>query len=522
VSIIGRVFLKDFRRFWPLALTAALLAFFLAFFPMLGISGANGSMISAAGSVRSLVIGLLVVAVVQEDPVLSDRAAWITRPMTGSGVLAAKLLLLLVLLVVPFGVITAFGAHRYDLGMGKAALVGWEHTSHLLAGTIFLMALGAFTSSLLAAVVAFAGIFVVAVVFQPYLALFGTDTSSLDSYSVSACMLLALALTAVLGHFYSRRQLRWSLPTGMLVLVLALPVSNWLWAGTPEKGPIAGVKVTATSSRGFVGSTVARPFPFSDLVVVGMEVTSAVPADMDYYVGAGRGEFLSPSRGGIMSEVAGSIQTDDNTVHGIYSIWNYYPRTAQIELGLALKNREPDSVIAVMAVPSQTFDRFRGSSGSLRVQLVGNKRFVSERGELRCEPGAIAFVQGQRLQIEAVRTISDGLEMNVRTLSIISSAYPVSTLMLALINDRTGEVSLQEYGHDFTGSAQSYLISDQPTPVAFVHRWNRLTGKIEGGLSPAWLASSRLAYFALAVAPLKGSAELTVPNFTMPTIGGSQ
>jgi hypothetical protein len=528
MSNVGRILLKDVRRFWPLAVGADLLAFFLAFFPALGLTGANSSVISAAESVRLIVIGLAVVALMQEDLVVSDHAAWITRPITATGVLAAKLLALVVLFILPFWVITAAGAHRYDLGLATCLAVGGGHSAKLLVIAIFFALVGVLTPSFLMAVFVFAGSAVALMVLQPYVSLFGSPNGgevSLDSYRPSTLIVAAALLILALGYHYRQRQWRRSLVAVAAALVLAILAMHLIETTPPAKGAIPGLKVTAVPSRGFVGATLARPFPFSDQVVVGLQLHFSRPTDGDYYVDPVAASFSARDGRAFAQELPNGawIQSFGELFSGIYSSWNSYPQAAHTVLDIALKDRTATAVRAVVALSGRDFEGFRGATGVLHVALTGDRQVVTDRGFVPLEVGATMFLRGARLKIEAVRFASAGnLEVKYRRTNVESRSVSSERPLFALINDQAGEVSLEENGRDFGGQAESYLLYDYQEPILFSHRWSRHSDQISEGISPDWLKSARLAYFIIAAPDGTRAVEMVVPDFAMPAIGGSQ
>jgi hypothetical protein len=525
---IVRIFRKDLQRFWPFAIAAALLAFFLAFFPMLGLNHANYSVISAAESLRFIVVGLVVVAVVQEDLVMSDRAAWITRPVKAPTMLAAKLLFFLALLAFPFGIITAVGAHQFDLGVGVCAAIGGEEAARLFLVTVLFSLIGAITSSLLTAVVFFACSAAVLLVLQPYLALIapeGRAIDSLDSSRPVTLVAIAILVVGVLGYHYGRRQLRRTALVAAIALVLGVVFANWSGTVPRQIGEAPRVGIKAKQSRGFVGAVLGRPFPMSDQVVIGLETVISYPSDADYRLFPDNVSFISPDGRKISQRIptGASIPTDARFSSQIVTSWDNYPEIARSALRISLKGRDPDSMIPILVLPSRIFAELRGTRGSLALHLSASKNYLAARGILALEPGATVSAHGCRMRIESVQFVSgSGLEISVRE-TRVESPFVSRFFQVALINDQADEVSLGEYNHDWADFALSYLIQDSRESYVFAHRWKRQSDKVDAGISSEWLKSAHLAYYVIGWSPPRsGTVDLVVPDFSMPTVGGIQ
>jgi hypothetical protein len=131
MTLTWHIFKKDFVRLRiPLSLWTALMAAKIAFYASIsGVFGApsaewlsrmmNGPELALRSLVEPLVAFILVGWMVYEDPVVGGDAFWLTRPISGTRLLAAKALgacllfvALPVLINVPWWLACGFGAHQ--------------------------------------------------------------------------------------------------------------------------------------------------------------------------------------------------------------------------------------------------------------------------------------------------------------------------------------------------------------------------------------------------------------------------
>lgn len=165
---VGHFLRKDLRRYWPglvlaNSLWAANLWCGLQFYGLpLNVARNNPSssiLVQLLPLAYYILAFVIPIAAVQEDVVVGDRAAWLTRPIAGGKLLAAKLLLVMLGLAIPAALISgvALLTLRAPLGwVGSAALLVGEMT---ILGNLGALAVGAFTKTLKQAMLVILGLF---------------------------------------------------------------------------------------------------------------------------------------------------------------------------------------------------------------------------------------------------------------------------------------------------------------------------------------------------------------------------
>jgi len=530
MAAVLRTFLKDLGRFWPLAAAAFALNAFLGFFPDLGIgvSGPTDAVVlEVATAVRLLVLALAAVAVVHEDPVSSDRSAWITRPLGPWQLLAAKLLFLTVALAAPSGLCATAVSLRYHLGPPASAVMGLQNGLDVLLEVAAYACLASVTSSLLTAGIAFAGLTLAFALAQPYLQLAGVFGPSWFQ-ATGGREALAMAVTLVaLAYQYARRRLARAMGVAALAGMIAMAVGWAVSAVTDRPEPtLTDVTLGVEDPKGFVGAILTRPFPLADRVVVGLQVRETKPDDEHDWVGPPLSRFTAA--GGInysMSAPSGGWIRDGIAETGLddaysYTAWRNYPEFARA-VGVPL--RSPDSAVHnldVLEMPAEDFERLRGLSGTLTTRFKINRETILDQGSLPLQVEASSAMPGRLARIESVSlNPNGGLQVVVHVTDVVARRY--NYRLWALVNDRRNEVSLSGFLLSLNYSPGSYLLRDHTDQISFQRRWTRGSQESNAGLDPSWLKDARLVFIDLAYAS-PGSVDLSVPGFVMPKVGGAR
>lgn len=516
-----RLFWRDCHRFWPLALGANLIAVILAFFPQLGLGSDTMALLSATGFVRLAIVVLLMIAVAQEDLVVTDRAAWLTRPISAASVFGAKLLFLVLLVAIPLGIISSLGAAQLDLGWRECAAVGAQYAALALFEGMIYLVLGAISVSVLAAIVVLViGVAAVALL-QPYRGIIFSPDGAIGPSSVLSTLLAAGVLIAALSYHYRQRQIRRTLP----VLAAAVPLILWIGSVSQNEPKVVGtepaISLVAKDGRGFVGAALRRPFPLSDRAIVGLEVVLPRERTEDYFLSSRTVKYSSFGHAPFEQRTSSlsippSIPTTVND--SVYTYWKQYPRLAQRIFGIQLAVEESDPLLPVVALTSGAMRSLTGSTGTLEASIAVSHEVIGAQGTLLREPGATAINAGYQLTIESVRFAGDSMKLEYRSTQLARRPSR-GLVILALVNAEKGEVSFPEV--DGGSYAFGFLLLDATTSCNFAHRWKIGSGGVIDGLGSDWLRAAELRYFVLRTEPA-GLVELTVPEFAMPRIGGIQ
>jgi hypothetical protein len=530
MAAVVRTFVKDFRRFWPLAAAAFVLDGFLGFFPDLGVgnSGPTDRMvITVAAAVRLFVIGFAAVAVVHEDLVDSDRSAWLTRPVAPWQLLGAKLLFLAAALAVPTGVCAIAVSLRYHLGPAEGASVGIKSSLDVLLEAAALACLGSITPSLLAAGVAFGVLTLGFGLAQPYLELAGVSGPAWFVASDGSEVLAMAVIISTLVYQYSRRRLAGAVGVAILSGMIAVAVGRAVSGLTIQPGlTLTEVGLAVEDPNAFVGATLIRPFPMADKVVIGLQVRVSKPVDVHDWVGPAQSTFsaadgaiysMSGPTGGWIADESADVPGDEASP---YTQWRGYPEFARAVgvplhlLGSTVRNLD------VLEMPASDFERLRGLSGTLTTRFKIHREQVSAQGSLPLQVGATSAVPGRLVRVDSVNLNSDsGIQVVIRTIDVVSRLHEYHNRLWALVDDRRNEVSLS--GVNFGRSHRSYVLLDLDDEIDFQRRWTRGSAESKSGLDPSWLQDARLVYIDL-VYESPGSVDLSAPTFAMPKVGGAQ
>ncbi len=243
LSLIGKVLHKDVRLFWPFAALTALL-FGLAQIPPFMMLLGRVSGLWQMGSQFAFV--LLILVVIYEDAVVSLKHDWLTRPIPGPTLLAAKSLFAFLAIVLP----SILGAFVYNLMDGRSfveALVVGVATGAAggtLFGIVVVMAFASVTGGIRQAFIVFLSVIALLALAT---ALFNRVFQDADPMGVTPAawmlvrthqILFLLASLAVLWVQYRHRHTRSARTiAGAAVLVAAsvLATLNWSRASAIQK-----------------------------------------------------------------------------------------------------------------------------------------------------------------------------------------------------------------------------------------------------------------------------------------------
>lgn len=120
-SPVGRMLAKDLRHYWPWIAALWMLNALAASLPFHPINGPQGS-IPLQDSVEVLrwcSIVLFALVATQDDSADGDRSGWLCRPISGSQVMAAKLLLVALAILLPVVLATFWQAKLFGATAGQ-------------------------------------------------------------------------------------------------------------------------------------------------------------------------------------------------------------------------------------------------------------------------------------------------------------------------------------------------------------------------------------------------------------------
>lgn len=207
---------------------------------------------------------LFVVAVVQEDSVSGGKSFWVTRPIWPGELLAAKFILLFVVLVVPYGLAQGGFALAVKSSAALATAVAFEAAGFMLLVTLGSMLAGALTRFTLQACALIVSVFVV--FWLSAVLVDGRSDSFLhrlpwspareisgDTALVVLITSTILALFVVLSLHYRRRSLRLTLAAiGTAFVIVFVTLTAWRHDFLPRaSAPGATTLPTVAAPAGF-------------------------------------------------------------------------------------------------------------------------------------------------------------------------------------------------------------------------------------------------------------------------------
>ncbi len=539
---------KDLRRFWFLSA----LAFVSVLISALGVywnlwhanltrevweSAFSKFARDIAQNAPPLVIVVLVIAVMQADLTVGDKAFWRTRPISRGSLLGAKLLLLLALLIIPSVAANLFLAHSVDASAPMALGIVLEST-----GTILLVALlAAFVASITGTMIQAVGV-VLAAAF-----IFIVVGSVADSAASSMHLVLPWQLTvaypghriATLGIFGAFAFLAavahqvLTLRTGrtlvlyaVLVPLVILAAAQWpiTLRSAPAKDefpqPLAkseGVRVMLKPPAQNEYSIAVRDS------VTGRDVlahTVSIDATMD---------STPPGRIVQVQSIASKLQLGGGREiilprfeRPFWPIWSYERQLDSIcgELGLTPPVLPPEKHytrnLRLFTIPDEQARAVSGEPARLTSTLTLYEIAFHEQMRLPLRVGEASSHEGQRWEVRSVEIADAEVNVSMRHLFASSMFDPSGAATsdrsdgyvrgMVLLNQRLGEYALTV---DRWGSAYQPpgVLSVADMYFRFRDRWRSGGAMVAGAIDDAWLHDAVLV---LLVAKEVGTSEKTV------------
>jgi hypothetical protein len=272
-ALIGSLLRKDAQLFWPFAGLTALLFALSKFPPAIALLGPVGGLVSLG---TQFAFVLLILVVFYEDAVVSVRHDWLTRPVPGGVLLAAKSVFIFLAVLVP----SMVGAFAHSLVQGGSLLEALAQASGtgasggMLMAVALIMSFAAVTSSIRQAFIVILAIIVAMAVIA---ALFSSTISQADPVAItpsawvltrSTQLLVTVAAVSVLWVQYRKRHSRAARSiavAAVMVGVAILASVNWTRAAAvqrafaPEKMAPEALLARALPAGCFRSGRVERP-----------------------------------------------------------------------------------------------------------------------------------------------------------------------------------------------------------------------------------------------------------------------
>jgi hypothetical protein len=497
MNLAVHVLAKDLRRYWPLAGFAAVFIIVETISPLWGwnleLKNLPFENVLAAFA-KWPVIFILVVAVMQEDLTVGDKAFWRTRPIGAGPLLAGKLLLFALVLALPALLANITIANALDTPGAVTLGIAVETIGFTLLAVLTAALLASLTGTLVhAGLAALGGLFVVIVIGVVREALFNTirirlpwdpDIAHPGARVAVACALACVALVALLMHqIFTRR-------TGRTVALLALAIpavlaTSLTWTvdlSPPTRAALFPDKpLTATENFTITVETPAR--------VNGTEWVWDAPtrrshpeknviayADLDRAI---PGRFFNLVAGSSILVLRDGRELNFSQTNQFEYTWTSAQRESAICRALGFDYAAvrddpiPQGWIRLFTLPEKQLAALAGLHGRLTVKLVLGETVFGEAFRLPARAGAIHREPGLVWRIaEVARTEEGPVRIAVRFLR--------ATTMLASRGDARADIN-----PDPASGKLFYLVNQKRGDYAF--SWPSSVG-----WKPGIVATSRM------------------------------
>ena len=465
------VFAKDLRRYWPLAAFAAAFIMVEALSPLWGWNlELNNSPVEnlLAAFAKWPVIFILVVAVMQEDLTVGDKAFWRTRPIGAGPLFAGKLLLFALALALPAVIANISIATALDTPGAVTFGIAVETIGFTLLAVLTTALLASLTGTLVhAGLAAIGGLFVVIVIGVVRDALYSTirirlpwdtDVAYPGGRVAVACALACLALVGLLAHqIFTRR-------TGRTVALLALAIpavlaTSLTWtvdftkpsraAAFPDK-PLAATEnfTISVETPARINGTewvwdapTRRSHPEKNVIAY---------ADLDRTI---PGRFFNLVEGSSTLLLRDGRELKFPPTNQFDYSWGGAQREGAVcralgfDYSVTRDDPIPQGWLCLFSLPQKQLTSLAGQHGRLTVKLVLGETAFHEAWRLPARAGAVHREPGLVWRIDEVNRTEEGLvQLEVRFLR--------ATTMLAPRGDARADIN-----PDPTGGKLFYLVN---------------------------------------------------------------
>lgn len=443
MNLVAHLARKDLRR---ILIPGALYAFFLAVKLVLGVLALRDIDASQFAAIRDYlkvstfaegVMGyVLVAAIVQEDPVVGANAFWMTRPISGLRLLAAKLVVLLALLILlpvlialPWWGACHLGFHHMALAAAHVALVQMLLVGFGLPFAVLTANLSRYLACTLGVVAALAAWMALMTStrgrFLWHNSSDWVNAGASDTRGGIFVGILIVTLIILLVHQYRTRRTRRSIAILAVGLTLATTVmATWRWDWSPLWKPFSppNALADAIDLKFEIAELSKVSSPLRNTVVTVQAHFSGVPAGhvMDTFFT--RQEWRSPdgTETFLKSEISGPSVVFEPVARemlGLSATSSAASDPAAASYLRQVRSSVPAPASLARAIVEQPFDL------TLRVQTRLLRPFIV--AETALEMPASIDTNGYTLRIQKIDMRTDD-ELVISTVEI----FPPSTLPL--------------------------------------------------------------------------------------------
>ena len=527
------ILLKDLRRFWFLSA----LAFISVLISTLGVywnlwhANLTSDVWQSAFSKFSrdiaqnsppLVIFVLVIAVMQADLTVGDKAFWRTRPISRNSLLGAKLLLLFTLLIVPSVAANVFLARSVDASAPMALGIVLESTGSILVVALLAALVASVTGTMIQAVgvvlavclflmigaaggSAAASSLHIVLPWQLNVAYPGPRIATLGIFGAAAL------LAAVAHQVLTLRTARTLVLYAVLVFVVVLGAGRWpiVLKSNPPKDefPAAlarseGVQVMLKlPAQNEYSINVREPVTGRDVPARVVSIDAAMDSD-------------PPGRIVQVQSIASKLQFEDGrelALPPIYNpfwpIWSYERQLGSIcrELGLTPptlpREKHYSRPLRLFTIPDEQARAVSGKPARLSSTVTLYEIAFHEQMRLPLRPGAASSHEGQRWEVRGVDISDAVVDVSMRQLIATTIFDPggVSasersdgyTRGMVLLNRKLGEYALtvDRWG---SGYQPPGVLSVGDLYFRFKDRFRSDGAIVVGAIDDAWLRDAEL------------------------------
>ena len=547
---------KDLRRFWflsALAFTSVLISTLGVYWNLWHANLTSDVWQSAfskfsrdiAQNAPPLVIFVLVIAVMQADLTVGDRAFWRTRPISRGSLLGAKLLLIFALLIVPSVAANVFLARSVDASAPMALGIVLESTGSILVVALLAALVASVTGTMIQAVgvvlavclflmigaaggSAAASSLHIVLPWQLNVAYPGPRIATLGIFGAAAL------LAAVAHQVLTLRTARTLVLYAVMVLVVVVGAGRWpiMLKSSPPKDefPTAlarseGIEVMLKPpAQNEYSINVREPFTGRDVPAHVVSIDAAMDSDP-------QGRIVQ------VRSIDSKLQFEDGRALALpridrpfWPIWSSERQLASIcrELGLTPPTLPPGKhysrLLRLFAIPDEQARAALGKPARLSSTVTLYEIAFHEQMRMPVRPGAAISHEGQRWEVRSV-DISDAV-VDVSTRQLIAttifdpggvSASERSdgyTRGMVLLNRKLGEYALtvDRWG---SGYQPPGVLSVGDLYFRFKDRWRSGGSLVAGAIDDAWLRDAELV---ILVAKEVGTSEktLVLDHFEVP------
>ncbi len=527
------IFLKDLRHFWFLSALAvvSVLVCTLGVYWNLWQSASTSDfwqtvtrrfIVDIAQNGPPLVIFVIVIAVMQSDVTVGDKAFWRTRPIARGSLLGAKLLFLVATLIVPAVVANIFVAHALDASGPLTLGIVLESSGTILLVALLAALVASLTSSMIQAIGVVLGAVLIAVImgsaFTPLAAKMslpmpwdlnvtypGPRIATLGIYG-------AVVLLAALAHqVLTLRKGRTLTLYAVMVPIAILVATRWpIMLGAPAKqdefpaalAPSEGVRVMLKAPAENSGYTYVRdPATLRDVPAVNVTIDAAM-------------DTVPVGRIVQVQSIKSRLRFDDGREMDFPAVdrpfWPAWSRARQVasickELGIEPPPSQAERTyprnLRLFTIASDEERAISGKPGALSATLKLYELAFHEELRLPAQAGASSGSDGQRWEIRGVNPAGGEVFMTLRHLNATTMFDPSGAATsgrsdgylrgFVLLNRKQAQYAftVDRWGSNYSAPG---ILNVTDLYFRFKERWHNGGARAEGTIDSAWLGDAEL------------------------------